>query len=384
MFTSWKLGPALAAGNTAVMKPSEIVPLSTLRLCELMADVGLPPGVVNVVPGYGHEAGARIAAHGHRQGELHRLDPHRAVGGRGVGRQPQAPAPGARGKGANVVFADADLDAGQRLGRSPSSTTRARRASRGPGSCSTRRSQASSSTGSSTWPGRCASGTRWRRARDGPADLARAPQPRPVLRQGGRGRGRRGAVRRHDPRTTPPWPAAATCCPPWCEADPEARVCREEVFGPFVTVTTFADDEEAVAVANSTDWAGRRPVDPRPVAHRLARAFRAGMVWVNCYKRGSAGLAVRGVGQSATPRDGLRGHPGLHRPQVRVGQRRRHDPALVPAGLTGGHHHHAGRRRRHPRARRRRRRPGGLHPSDPPRAGHEIIRQGRRDLTIVR
>ena len=57
MFCSWKMGPALAAGNTVVLKPSELTPLSSLRLAELMVDVGFPPGVVNVVPGYGHTAG---------------------------------------------------------------------------------------------------------------------------------------------------------------------------------------------------------------------------------------------------------------------------------------------------------------------------------------
>ncbi len=51
MFTSWKMGPALAAGNTVVMKPAELTPLSALRIAELMAEVGFPPGVVNIVPG---------------------------------------------------------------------------------------------------------------------------------------------------------------------------------------------------------------------------------------------------------------------------------------------------------------------------------------------
>ena len=63
MFCSWKLGPALAAGNTVVMKPSELTPLSTLRLAEIMTEVGFPPGVVNVVPGYGQHAGQRLAEH---------------------------------------------------------------------------------------------------------------------------------------------------------------------------------------------------------------------------------------------------------------------------------------------------------------------------------
>src|SRR5579859_2886397 len=63
MFTSWKMGPALAAGNCVVMKPSEITPLSTLRVAELMREVGFPAGVVNIVPGYGHTAGQRLAEH---------------------------------------------------------------------------------------------------------------------------------------------------------------------------------------------------------------------------------------------------------------------------------------------------------------------------------
>src|SRR6266436_4731902 len=53
MFTSWKMGPALAAGNTVVLKPSELTPLSTLRVAELMTEVGFTPGVVNIVPGFG-------------------------------------------------------------------------------------------------------------------------------------------------------------------------------------------------------------------------------------------------------------------------------------------------------------------------------------------
>src|SRR5918998_3405768 len=63
MFTSWKMGPALAAGNTVVLKPAELTPMTSLRVAELMAEVGFPPGVVNVVPGYGHFAGAALAEH---------------------------------------------------------------------------------------------------------------------------------------------------------------------------------------------------------------------------------------------------------------------------------------------------------------------------------
>src|SRR5678815_2254925 len=63
MFTSWKLGPALAAGNTVVLKPAELTPLSSLAIAELVREVGIPPGVVNIVPGYGATAGQRLAEH---------------------------------------------------------------------------------------------------------------------------------------------------------------------------------------------------------------------------------------------------------------------------------------------------------------------------------
>ena len=91
MFTSWKLGPALAAGNTVVFKPAELTPLTSLRVAELIAEVGFPSGVVNVVPGLGHVAGAHMAAHPRPgQDQLHRLDVGRAQHRGGVGRQPQA------------------------------------------------------------------------------------------------------------------------------------------------------------------------------------------------------------------------------------------------------------------------------------------------------
>jgi acyl-CoA reductase-like NAD-dependent aldehyde dehydrogenase len=63
MFTSWKMAPALAAGNTIVMKPAEITPLTSLKIAELMAEAGLPDGVVNILPGLGAVAGQAIAEH---------------------------------------------------------------------------------------------------------------------------------------------------------------------------------------------------------------------------------------------------------------------------------------------------------------------------------
>ena len=65
LMLSWKLGPALATGNTVVLKPSELTPLTALRMCSLINEAGFPPGVVNIVTGYGQTVGAAIAEHPH-------------------------------------------------------------------------------------------------------------------------------------------------------------------------------------------------------------------------------------------------------------------------------------------------------------------------------
>lgn len=112
MFTSWKLGPALAAGNVVVMKPSEITPLSTLKIAELIKKAGFPDGVVNIVPGYGHTAGQRLADHP----EVGKIS---FTGSTQTGRNIVNASSGnlkrvqleLGGKGANIVFEDANLEA---------------------------------------------------------------------------------------------------------------------------------------------------------------------------------------------------------------------------------------------------------------------------------
>jgi acyl-CoA reductase-like NAD-dependent aldehyde dehydrogenase len=112
MFTSWKMAPALAAGNCVVMKPAELTPLTTLRIVELMAEVGFPDGVVNIVPGLGHIAGQYLAEHE----DIAKIA---FTGSTATGRRVvQASAGNLKkvqlelgGKGANIVFADANIDA---------------------------------------------------------------------------------------------------------------------------------------------------------------------------------------------------------------------------------------------------------------------------------
>jgi aldehyde dehydrogenase (NAD+) len=112
MMFVWKIAPALATGNTVVLKPSEFTPLSALRMCALINEAGVPPGVVNVVPGYGDTVGAAISAHP-------KIEKVAFTGSTLVGRKIMEAAAKSNlkkitlelgGKSPNVIFDDADLD----------------------------------------------------------------------------------------------------------------------------------------------------------------------------------------------------------------------------------------------------------------------------------
>jgi len=306
MFTGWKLGPALAAGNTVVMKPSEITPLSTLRLAELIAEVGFPEGVVNIVPGYGHTAGQHIAEHP-GIGKL------AFTGSTATGRKIVEASKGnlkrlqleLGGKGANIVFADANLDA---------------------------------AVNGSAWAifhnqgQACIAGSRLL-LHEAIADeflekflnLARSIQigdPMDINTEMGPltsslhrdrvlsyvevtkeqgGTILTGGKAPDDPALTQGYYVEPTVV----RAKPSDRVAQEEVFGPFVTVLTFSCDDEALEIANNTDYGLGSGLWTHDLsrAHKMAREIRAGMVWVNSYKRIHPGSPFGGVGQSGYGRE---------------------------------------------------------------------------------
>jgi aldehyde dehydrogenase (NAD+) len=306
MFTSWKLGPALAAGNTVVLKPAELTPLSTLAVAELIAEAGFPPGVVNVVPGFGHVAGARLAEHP----GVAKLS---FTGSTEVGRQIVRASAGnlkrlqleLGGKGANIVFDDADLAAAV---------------------------QGSAFAIFHNQGQACIAGSRLllhhRIAEEFLArflDLARSirlgdpldpatemgPLTSPEHRERVLGHVKVALDEGAEVLTggrAPDDPALARGCyvePTVVRARPELRVNREEVFGPFVTVATFDGDEEAVAMANATAYGLGGGLWTRDLrrAHRVADAIRSGMVWVNSYKRVHPGSPFGGVGESGYGRE---------------------------------------------------------------------------------
>jgi aldehyde dehydrogenase (NAD+) len=306
MFTSWKLGPLLAAGNTAVMKPSELTPLSTLRLAELIAEVGFPPGVVNIVTGYGPRAGQRIAGHPG-------IDKVTFTGSTQVGRGIVAASAGnlkrlqleLGGKGANIVFEDADLDAalqgsafaifhnqgqaciaGSRLILQDAIADEflARFVDLARGIRIGDPMSPDTELGPLTSPGH----------RDRVlAYVAIAETEGGMVLTGGR---------------PPSDPALAAGCyvePTVVLAPRSGRVTQEEVFGPFVTVQRFKDDDEALLLANEVEYGLGAGCWTRDLtrAHRFAASLRAGMVWVNTYKRVHPGSPFGGVGVSGYGRE---------------------------------------------------------------------------------
>jgi len=306
MFTSWKMGPALAAGNTVVLKPAEITPLSTLRIAELMAEVGFPAGVVNIVPGYGHTAGQHLAEHP----EVAKIA---FTGSTATGRKiVQASAGNLKrvqlelgGKGANIVFEDAFLPA------AINGSAFAIFHNQGQACIAGSRLIVHEKIADQFLEGfvKLARSIKLGDPLDPSTEMG--PLTSTVHRdrvlsycQVAREEG--GEVLTGG--SAPSHPALAKGCyiePTVVRAKPTDRVSQEEVFGPFVSFTTFKTDEEALAIANGTQYGlgGGLWTQNLTRAHRFAQALRSGMVWINCYKRVNPASPFGGFGASGYGRE---------------------------------------------------------------------------------
>ena len=275
---AWKLGPALAAGNTVVLKPAELTPLSALRFAELARESGLPEGVVNVVVGPGRTCGQRLVEHP----DVAKIA---FTGSTEVGRSIAAGAAATikrvtlelGGKSANVIFADADLEAA--AAAAPGAVF----ANAGQDCCARSRVLVQESVLDrfmALLEEHVSAHPRRRSARpgdrDGAADLRRSAggrrvvprrrRPGGVSRQRARGSRLSGSRRRSSRRPTR-----------------DARVLREEVFGPIVAVIPFRDEEDAVALANDTIYGLSGSIWTRDGARalRVARAIETGVLSIN-------------------------------------------------------------------------------------------------------
>jgi aldehyde dehydrogenase (NAD+) len=300
----WKVAPALACGCAVVLKPAELTPLSALLLGEIALDAGLPPGVLNVLPGFGNGAGQALIDHPG-------VDKISFTGSPAVGRHIMRAAAGSLkrvglelgGKSANVVFADANLElavkaassgiffnAGQVCSAGSRIFVQADRYNEFVERLAERASQIRQGhpLDPRTNMGPLISAVQQQRVLDY-IEVGRKEGAQ-LVSGGGKGVDEGFFVQ----------PTV------FAKATNDMRIAREEIFGPVATVIPFEKDEDAVRLANDSAYSLAAAVWTRDItrAHRVSQQLRAGTVWVNTYGHTDTRLPWGGCGgESGVGRD---------------------------------------------------------------------------------
>jgi phenylacetaldehyde dehydrogenase len=303
LMAAWKLGPALTTGNCVVLKPAEQTPLTALRLAELLAEAGLPDGVVNVIPGFGETAGAALAAHPD-------VDKVAFTGSTEVGKLIVAAAAGSNlkkltlelgGKSPNIVFDDAEDGAIEGAAHAIFFNH---------GQCCVAGSRLYVQQG------------RFDEVVDGVAEIAKSIKMGPGMEPGtqmgplvseeqlrlvtgflesGEAEGATALAGggRFGERGYFVEPTVLT------NTRPDMKVVREEIFGPVLVAAPFTDLNEIAAQANDSEYGLGAGIWTRDIskAHTLAKKLRAGTVWINCYNVFDAALPFGGYKQSGWGRE---------------------------------------------------------------------------------
>ena len=307
----WKIAPALALGNTVVLKPASLTPLTALLFADLLREAGLPPGAFNVVTGPGGVVGAAMAEHPG-------IDKISFTGETETGKTILRAAAGTMkrvsmelgGKSPNVVFADADLDA----------------AAKGAINAIFYGKGELCSAGSRLLVEEAAHDELLEKVVDRAKKMVPADPLHPKTRLGslvsekqrenveryvesGKSEGAR--VVAGGNRAAVDGKGAFFEATVFDGVTPDMRIAREEIFGPVLATLSFREENEAVAIGNSTIYGLAAAVWTRDVkkAIRTAKALKAGTVWVNTYNFYDPGLPFGGYKESGFGRE--RGHYAL-------------------------------------------------------------------------
>jgi acyl-CoA reductase-like NAD-dependent aldehyde dehydrogenase len=307
IMAAWKLGPALAAGNSVVMKPSEKSPLSALRLAELAVEAGIPPGVFNVVPGYGQEAGEALALHMD-------VDAIGFTGSTRVGRRMLDYASRSNlkrvynelgGKSAFIVFPDYED-----VARAAKAVAGSMFFNQGESCNAPSRVLVHESIADEFVAVVAAEAAKYQPG--DPLDpsvemgaLVDETQLRTVLGyiDAGQTEGATCVVGGKQVRSeTGGYYVEPTV---FDNVANGMKIAREEIFGPVMSVIRFKTEDEAVALANNTSYGLQASVWSSNLnrAHRVARALRAGTVHVNQYDEDDITVPFGGYKQSGNGRD---------------------------------------------------------------------------------
>lgn len=306
ILAAWKLGPALAAGNTVVVKPAEWSPLSLTRAAELSADI-LPDGVLNVVHGFGEEAGAPLTAHA----GVDKLSftGEDTTGEKVMGAAAENITPVTLelgGKSPFLVFPDADLEQAAEIAASgifynagqsceAFSRTLVHEAVYEEFVDLFAAEAASVVVGDpfaeETTMGPLASADQYEKVTEY-IDLGQESGARLVT----------GGDRPEDPQTADGWFVEPTI---FADVDNDSRLAQEEIFGPVASVIEFTDYEDAISTANDIQYglAAGVATSDLSVAHRAAADIEAGTVWVNQYGRLVPGTPFGGFKRSGIGRE---------------------------------------------------------------------------------
>ena len=294
LMAAWKLAPALTTGCTVILKPAEQTPLSALRLGELIAEAGVPDGVVNIVTGFGETAGAAIASHD-------QIDKVAFTGSTEVGKLKRVSLE-LGGKSPNVIYDDADLDSAIAGAADAIFFNQGEVCSAGSRlfvqkgvydevvagvSEIAKNLKVGSGFDASTQMGPLVSREQFDRVtgflKAGVAEGAEASAGGSALDR-------------------PGYFVQPTVLK---NASEEMSVVREEIFGPVVAAMPFSDEAELVGQANNTAYGLAAGIWTRDIskAHRFAKAVKAGSVWINCYSVFDAALPFGGYKQSGWGRE---------------------------------------------------------------------------------